>query len=287
MLRRQWIGPAADVDSLERELLDFFGVHSIDDIRPVPPAAVARMPAPHTSMSPSQLAWLCRVRRLASTFQVSPFKDDRFDVMLSQLRPLASGGQEARRIPGLLADYGIRFLVVEHLPRTRIDGAALWLDDESPVVAVSIRLDRIDSFWHTLAHELGHIDRQDFRDSAGIDDDIAGDAVSPEERSECEIGADEFARNLLVPRQEIESFIARVGPMDSKAKIDQFANKIRVHPAIIISQLRRRGEIKYSHGREMPVKIRDMITDSALTDGWGFCPTQSAGPSRRPAIGSG
>ena len=56
-----------------------------------------------------------------------------------------------------IADYGIRFIVVEPLPGIKVDGVALWLDNESPVIGVSVRFDRIDAFWFTLMHEFSHI----------------------------------------------------------------------------------------------------------------------------------
>ena len=138
------------------------------------------------------------------------------------------------------------------------------------MVALSIRLDRIDCFWFTLLHELGHIFH---RHSQGIDNGIVGDDPLPAgETPECEQVANDFARDNLVPKKEIDSFIARVRPLYSRVRINQFANRIRVHPGIIVGQLQRRGEIKYSQGRDMLVKVRDLVTQSAVTDGWGHYP---------------
>lgn len=66
-----------------------------------------------------------------------------------------------RQVPGVLANAGVRFLIVEILPTTRIDGVCLWLDASSPVVALSLRYDRIDAFWHTLLHECAHVKYKD------------------------------------------------------------------------------------------------------------------------------
>ncbi len=96
--------------------------------------------------------------------------------------------------------------------------------------------------------------------------------MSRDERPEAEISADAFACNFLVPKQEIESFIARVRPLYSRVRINQFANRIQVHPGIIVGQLQHRKEIKYSQGREMLVKVRESVIQSAVTDGWGHYP---------------
>lgn len=264
MLRRNWIEPSDRIEEIERQVLDFFQIRSLDEAPSL--AVIARKSASYAETSPAQLAWFFRVKKIASTFQVASFKAGALDGLLRQLRALTSSEQEARRVPRLLGEFGIRFVVVEHLPKTKIDGASLWLDD-SPVIAVSIRHDRIDAFWFTLAHELGHIMHGD---AASLDDDLESDGPAKSgELPDCEVRANEFARNLLVPQKEIDSFIAGVRPMYSKARILQFADRIRVHPGIIIGQLQGRGEIKYSQGREMLVRVRDMVTQSAVTDGWG------------------
>jgi HTH-type transcriptional regulator/antitoxin HigA len=42
-----------------------------------------------------------------------------------------------------------------------------------------------------------------------------------------------------------------------------------IHPAIVLGQLQHRGEVDWSHSREMLVKVRHLITPVALTDGFG------------------
>ena len=269
MIRRHWINEVDDIDELEAEASRFFGVDSVTEIPALALNAAARKSTSYAEPTPSQRAWLRQIERLANTFKVAPYRRDDLVGLLSALRPLTSSEQEARRIPRVLAEFGIRFLVVEHLPKTKIDGAALWLDADSPVVAVSIRLDRIDSFWFTLCHELGHIAHGD---ALVIDDDLVfHGARSDDFLSESERAANDYAREFLVPPHEIDSFIARVRPYYSHDRINQFANRIQVHPGIIIGQLQRRGELKHSHGRDRLVKIRDIVTQSAITDGWGHC----------------
>ena len=266
MIRRHWIESSERVEDIEQQVLRFFEIASLD----TPPAlaAAARKSGSYSETTPGQLAWLFRVKKMASTISVPPYREDNLDRLLSDLGSLTSSEQEARRVPRLLTECGIRFLVVEHLPRTKVDGVALWLDAQSPVIALTIRFDRIDSFWFTLAHELAHIK---YRHASGVDVDIAGD-TPPDSSDESELLANEFASSFLVPPKELDSFIARIRPLYSRTRINQFANRIHVHPGIIIGQLQRREEIKYSQGREMLVKIRDIVTQASVTDGWGHFP---------------
>jgi len=166
----------------------------------------------------------------------------------------------------LLAEYGIRFLVIEPLHNCRIDGATIWLNEDSPIIALSLRYDRIDAFWFTLLHEFTHVVYED----ASIDDDLCGDGQLPSiAKVDTERKADVEASNTLVPIEKLNSFILRVSPLYSKTRIIQFAHTMQIHPGIIVGQLQHRGEIGYSANREMLAKIRDIVANSALTDGWG------------------
>jgi HTH-type transcriptional regulator/antitoxin HigA len=128
-----------------------------------------------------------------------------------------------------------------------------------------MRYDRIDSFWFTLTHEIGHVVNND---KFSLDVDLIGKEPDRDKPS-FEIAADEFASELLVPGDELDDFIARVDPLYSKKKIDGFAARIGVHPGIVVGQLHYRGKINYAHSREKLVKVRDLLTDAGLVDGWG------------------
>ncbi len=272
MIRRQWIKNADDTAGLESEVLRFFAVDSLDALTSMSVAVSARKSTDSDETTPPQHAWYCRAKQIATTLQVSEYREEKFDQLIAELLRLTASEQEARRVPRVLGEFGIRFMVIEHLPKTRIDGAAFWLTPNSPVIALSIRLDRIDSFWFTLFHELAHVY---YRHSLGVDNGIAGDEPSTSELPDPEKLANDFARDKLIPACEINSFIARVRPLYSRTRVNQFANRIKVHPGIIIGQLQRREEIRCSQGREMLVKIRDTVTQSATTDGWGHYPSYS------------
>jgi HTH-type transcriptional regulator / antitoxin HigA len=274
MIKRRWIVPSKESDVLEREVVRFFGLKTIDDEPMI--SASARKSTDYGETTPAQRAWLFRVKALAATLDVPVYDDARLDRLFAELRDLTALEPQVRRVPRTLAEFGIRFVVVEHLPKTRIDGAALWLDDRSPVVAVSTRYDRIDAFWHTLAHELAHIRNKD--GLFLLDDNLIAERISsPDDRPEIERKADELARDILVPRDAFESFIARTRPNYSRLRILQFAGRIGVHAGIVVGQLQRRGEIHYSQHRDLLARIRDLITREALTDGWDHLP-----PPRRP-----
>ena len=74
---------------------------------------------------------------------------------------------------------------------------------------------------------------------------------------------------MLIPKAKLESFIRRVKPFYSRARIIQFANTIKIHPGVIAGQLQFRGEVGWAAYRDMLVKVREILTAEAMTDGWG------------------
>jgi HTH-type transcriptional regulator/antitoxin HigA len=174
-----------------------------------------------------------------------------------------------REVPRVLAEHGVRFVVVEPLSRNKIDGATLWLDDQSPVLAVSLRYDRIDGFWYTVMHEAAHNLHQD-GEGLVLDVDLLGEgATASGEKPDFEVRADSLAADWLVPSRRLEEFMREVRPRYSKVRISSFANELGVHPGIVVGRLQHRREISYSNHREMLVRVRDVVTETAATDGWG------------------
>lgn len=265
MQRRGWIKPdARDLDELETEIKRLLRVQSLDES---PPFFVAprRSPDGSDDLSPPQLAWCARAWQLAELLQVGRYEATKLDQLQRELRALAAYPKETRHLPKVLARYGIRFVVVEPLPSGKLDGVAFWIDKDSPVIAVSVRFDRIDNFWHTVLHELSHIRHSD---ALTVDTEvIPGRSRLPIDPVEDR--ANHEAASALVPPDELESLIRRLSPLYSAQRVVQFANLVRMHPGIIVGQLQHREEVGYQALRRFLVKIREIVTETALTDGWG------------------
>lgn len=124
------------------------------------------------------------------------------------------------------ADIGIVVVVLEHFDSTYVDGAAIKRDDDVPVVALSIRHDKVDNFWFTLMHELAHVKLHLGRDRRAIFDDLdlAGNSIVERE-------ADELAQNALIPPDLWES--AYLDAYASNAEIIGLAKRANVHASVV------------------------------------------------------
>ncbi len=268
MERRGWIAPVKTDAALEKELRRFFALDSIESTPLL--RLAARQSVSTDALSSAQVAWCYRAAQLARCIQAAPYDRDRLVAALPGLRELARSGDSARRVPRYLAEVGVRFVVVEKIARTRMDGAAIFVHG-SPIVALTMRYDRIDNFWHTLLHEINHVLHND--GEVMIDVDLYDEEDRQwSVRPDVEIRADAEAASFLVPASEMQDFIFRIKPLYSKTKINQFANRMKIHPGIVVGQLQRRGGLGYHAHRDMLVKVRDTVTERAMTDGFGHSP---------------
>lgn len=264
MVRRGWIEPSDSIDVLEGRVFDFLGISSIDEEPPLF-AYAARKSTSYASIAPAQGAWLIRSRQLARAVHVGGrYSADNLEKALARLRLLFHVPQEIRHVPRVLSEAGIRLVIIQSLPGSRMDGACFWLDASSPLIALSLRYDRIDYFWFTLFHELGHLIRGEEVFDPELETKPGGSEKPERERS-----ADEFAADRLVPRQQFDSFIARVRPLYSAQRIEAFAQVAKVHPGIVVGQLQHRREVAWASFKRMLVPVKEFITATALTDGWG------------------
>ena len=269
MARRGWITVAGDlrnVFDVETELSRFFGVNRLEDIEVLPHAA--RRTETNIPVTPAQLAWLYRVKAMASEMLVPRYSPRSLGDALASLRPLLLSPESTRRAPRILMEAGIRFLIVETLPTAKIDGVCFWLNDHSPVVALSLRHDRNDNFWFVLRHELEHIKREHGRTVAIVDDldgerAGVGDGITEEERQ-----ANEAAADFCVSRSQMEAFVARKAPFFSERDMIGFARSLKVHPGIVAGQLQHETG-RYERFRQHLAKVRSHILPNALVDGWG------------------
>ena len=268
MIRRGWIRAkdVRDVVAVRSELMRFFQVNRIEDIEILPHAA--KKTNVNTPVTPVQLVWLYRVKQVASNMLVARYSPSNVSNAVPKLKSLLSAAEEIRKVPRILAESGIRFLIVEAIPSSKIDGVCFWLNEFSPVIALTMRFDRIDNFWFVLRHELEHVICGHGLDStAMLDSDLEGDRAGTGDVIEERI-ADAAAADFCVPQKMMDAFIARKAPLMREADIIAFSRMIKVHPGLIAGQLRHRTG-KYNLFGNHLAKVRSIITPNAITDGWG------------------
>ena len=180
------------------------------------------------------LAWLIQVQRIAAEVEVVAFEKQSLSASniqdLVQLSRLTDGPIRAR---DWLRSVGIPLVFLSSLPGMKLDGATSSQPDGNPFIALTVRYDRVDSFWFTLLHEIGHIVLHSSRDSEQV---FLDDLDEADHHDEIEAEANAFARDSFVARdvwRRSDAFRRR-----NRSSVEALAKKLNISPAIVAGRIR-------------------------------------------------
>lgn len=261
LIKRGWIKHAKSIEQLESEICSFLGIPNLDT--PVTVGVNFRKSNTGIIDSPALLAWVKKAEQEAMKISCAAFELAKLKRAMKALNVLSSNNDDVRHIPEKLREFGIRLVFVPHLPQTRVDGAAFWLDKKSPVVALSLRMDRVDNFWFTLMHELVHILETSKDNVHYVDSNI----IEPE--SEAEKGINQVAGDLLIPDDRFRDFVNRSKPYFPRNAVISFAQELGIHPAIVVGRLQYENLIPYTNLRNLISKVKPIFAGYV---GAGFKP---------------
>jgi len=179
-------------------------------------------------------AWKTRVIRVATAKQLKTSFDPAAinEKFICNLRALSLHADGPKLAISLLEQYGLAVVIESHLKGTHLDGAALRMSGGAPVIALTLRYDRLDNFWFCLFHELAHVTKHICGDKA----DAYFDNLDAKAEG-AETDADKFALDGLIPPAEW-SKIKKVTKLTAKLVIEE-ARRLVVHPAVIAGRIRR------------------------------------------------
>lgn len=178
------------------------------------------------------LAWRIRVMNVANKEQLPKWnKSILTDSFLSELSKLSFLSEGPKLAKEYLNKAGIHLVIERHLKGTHLDGSSTLMPDGSPLIALTLRYDRLDSFWFTLFHEIGHIKYHLTEKNTAFFDDM-----NKEMSKELEREADLFAKSMLIPDNIWEE--ASLSSKSKPSEIIQFAKKNRISAAIPAGRIR-------------------------------------------------
>lgn len=192
--------------------------------------------------------WLKIGEQKAKNIEVNKFDKEKLRLLIPEFRKMTFRNQSDfhYELVKLCAECGVKVILVEKLTNTNVMGATQWIDNK-PVIQLTLKGKRADSFWFTFLHEVAHIlihDNNDFH-------------MQEDSKSELEDEADKNARNWLIPENEYNRFIfnnsKKIITINS---IDKFAKKIGIHPSIVIGRLQHEGKIEWNMYNEYIPKVK-------------------------------
>ena len=184
----------------------------------------------------AMLAWrLCVLRQAREVIQIREYKQGVITPeWLRELAKLSAFDEGPRLAKEYLARHGITLIIEKHFKRTFLDGAAM-LDKERPIVALTLRHDRIDNFWFALLHELAHVAKH-----LNPENPVFMDDLDRSSHQGIESEADEMAQEALIPQESWST--AKVRQTFTSEDAIAFADEIGIHPAIVAGRLRHEAD---------------------------------------------
>lgn len=204
--------------------------------------------------------WASMVQERANSLDLSQdlpnFSVDSLDSkFFDTLKALSCEPEELLKIVSLLNEKGIILIFEPTIKSSLVDGMVGKTITGRPFLGLSLRFKRLDNFWFTLFHELGHVCLH----LSGLKEPIL-DSDDYDNDSDIEIEANLFAKNSLIPRALWNRSPLKFGRSRDPAVIYQVAKAAGVHPSIVAGRVRRdSGNYKLHADIVNEIDVRKLI----------------------------
>lgn len=247
MVKKGWLSSKSTLEEKTSELLAFFSISSHkgwEDYYLKQQLKVAfRISLAHTKEPYAISAWLRKGEIQAAELPTLSYNEKKFKIALPEIKNLMAKHPENffKKLQSICLEAGVKVVHTPCINKAPINGSTRWLND-TPLIQLTGRYKRNDSFWFTFFHEAGHILLH------GKKDIFLENIDYSEKDKQKEKEADNFAIRWTLSIEEqneiLQSF--RITEDD----VIRFAEKFKTHPAIIIGRLQHEGLVPYSLGRQ-------------------------------------
>lgn len=232
-------------DAIERvsELQNYFQVSSLLYVPKIGSIAFRNNSG---SVKPeSLLTWLrfgeIKAKDLIMTV---PFDEKKLRSSLVEMKKLINKKDFFKDLQKLCADSGVILVHTPYFKNIKINGAVRWYKD-NPLIQINSKGSYCDIFWFTFFHEVGHIvlhgKKDQFLDYDGL--------VKNEKEKE----ADEFASELLVPKNEYSKLVSRSNISLNDLLI--FCKKLDINISVLIGRFAHDGLLSWSQASRFREKV--------------------------------
>lgn len=257
MVKKGWLSPYSSSDELQEQVLDFWGLKSLDFSildEQLLPCLTRKSEAYNQYNASYALTWYQMACKVARRKKPNIYDRDKLLRLYDRMHSFTIMVGGINKFLRDLRNAGVIFFVLPHLSKTYIDGAAFF-SDENPVIVYTGRFKRIDNFWFTVAHEIAHILKHINTKTPFILDSF-GDGES----NKMEDMANSMAAEKLKHREIVE-FLEPYLDYLTTTRIEECAETLSIHPAIIIGKLAHDGKISYANQRLYNEDVISLITN--------------------------
>jgi HTH-type transcriptional regulator / antitoxin HigA len=187
----------------------------------------------------------------------------KFELAINEIRKLTilPPVEFMPKIERLCFEAGVVFVLVPSIPNAHTSGVARWLTPDKPLIQLSLYGKSNDRFWFTFFHEVAHILLHS-KDEIFLDDCDGSEVLEPAREKEDE--ADLWSRRFLIPLE----YDAELQKIRSKDLVQKFADRLTIHPAIVVGRLQNEKRIRIDSMNGFKEKLT--IGDSSNADDRSF-----------------
>ncbi len=240
---------AKNKPAIVRDLLRFFGVASPDDWQGYYAGMEASFRRTRTEQSNigAISAWLRQGEIEAEGLNCPKYSKAKFQANVQAIRRLTvlSPEEFMPQVQQLCWDAGVVFFLVRAIPGAHTSGVARWLNAHKALIQLSLYGKTNDRFWFTFFHEAAHILLHGKKEIF-LDEFDGGEKLESEQETE----ADRWASEFLIPSE----YEAELPSVKTKQAVSEFAEKLGIHPAIVVGRLQHDEVIPMSWMNDFKVR---------------------------------
>lgn len=231
MIEKRWIERYDSGDELRSIIYKFWEIKKVDFkfLERIEVPSLKRSDAFAQFNKYFALTWFNMARRCAEVYHVDKFKKKKLRQITREFTNYTNHSAGPRKFISELNSAGVKFLVLEHLKKTYIDGATFH-DNANPVIVCTLRYDRADNFWFTAAHEIAHI----LLHIKSKKDYFIDNIEQANTRKEQE--ANDFAQNII-KANEISEYFRDFGTYISEKRVRRCSKELGVNEGIVVGVL--------------------------------------------------
>jgi HTH-type transcriptional regulator / antitoxin HigA len=250
MVKLGWLPNTLKIDEKLKYLYGFLGSATLSNLFNVGAGKLALFRKKEKgNFSPEVLAlWLRKGELECLNLEIPEFDKKKLESSLNKIRNLTLKPFDEIKdeLKEILLECGVILCYTPKLTNSCVNGASRWYGNNI-LIQISDSGKKEDIFWFTLFHELGHTLKHLFNKKKDSFIDLEN-----EEESHCEIEADNFAKDILIPNSLYQGFIKE---QFGESDIENFSQKIDIDSGILVGRLCKEGLFNFAKGSKFRRKI--------------------------------
>jgi HTH-type transcriptional regulator / antitoxin HigA len=255
MIKKGWLKPVKETNELAMEVMTFFNLPSLNfsiidqNYQPF----LARKSESYNQFNAAYAySWFQKAKTEAGKISTNPYQKEALEDLLGQLHQYTIKENGINQFLDKLAEIGVVFMVLPHLQKTYLDGAA-FVSGSNPVVVYTGRYNRIDNFWFTIVHEIAHVLLHLNEETTYFLDDLkekSSDVLETE--------ANALAAKVL-KHDQILAMLEKRSKYLSPKLVQDCADELQIHPAIVIGKLAHDKLISFANQNRYKSDVLELI----------------------------